>query len=158
MNFKYAQTNQALSLNGVIPWDDTIPQAGEGTELLNVTITPARIGDLLVFEGSNHWSEGNNNSSNFLAMAVFQDGSSNALFSAADGASNGNARCTANASYPQICTLSFRYVGVAGSTAQTTYRLRVGMDGQPVWINSSFSGRELGGSLYSTLSVMELAP
>lgn len=157
VNFEYARTNQAMTLTGTIPWNDQAPQAAQGSELLSVTITPKSATDLLVFDGQVNWSEGNSNTSNYLTFALFQEGVNEAIFTATDGASNGNARCTANSSYPQICTQTFHFITQAPGTAATTYRLRVGLDGGQVWINSSFNGRQLGGTLYSTLSVMELA-
>lgn len=158
LNFAYAQNNQAQIFLGTFPWNDVPPQIGQGSQLLAVTITPKNAVNLLVFDATVNWSEGNVNSSNYFTVALFQQGVTNALASTVDGASNGNARCTANASYPQICTVPLRFVMPAGTTTPTTFQLRVGLDSGQVWINSSSNGRQLGGTLYSTLSITEIAP
>lgn len=154
-DYRYSQTSAALNLTGTIPWDDTAPQITEGTELLTVTITPKKAANLLVVAGTINWAEPTNHS-DYLTVALFRDAGANAIASAVDASSNGNGRCTATPGYPQVCTLPFRFTTVAGSTAATTLRLRVGLNGGNVYINQGADGRKLGGALYSTLSVTEI--
>lgn len=154
VDYRYTQTNAPMNLTGIIPWDDTIPQITEGSEVLTVAITPKKTADLLVIEGTINWVEPVNHS-NYFTVALFRDAGVNAIATAVDGASNGNGRCTANG-YTQICTMPIRFTLVAGSTAATTFRLRAGLDGGNVYINQANDGRKLGGTLYSTLSVTEM--
>ena len=155
-DYRYAQTAAPLNLAGTIPWDDTVPQITEGTELLAVSITPKKATNLLVVDGTVNWTEPANTGDYFVA-ALFRDAGVNAIASAVDGASNGNARCTADAVHSEVCTLPFRFTLVAGSTAATTLRLRVGLNGGNVYINQGVNSRKLGGALYSTLSITEIA-
>jgi hypothetical protein len=157
VDYRHTQVVGGRNLTGTFPWDDTIPQNNEGSELVSVTITPKSASNLLVFEGIVNWSEPTNHS-NYLTVALFKDGTANAFASSADAASNGNGRCTANSTYPQICATPFRYTTTAGSTTSQTWRLRVGLDGGNVYINQGFNGRNLGGSVVSGLSVTEVVP
>ena len=40
IQYQSTQSNSFLSVGGTTPWDDTIPQSGEGTEVFAVSITP----------------------------------------------------------------------------------------------------------------------
>lgn len=157
VNFRYAQTTEALSLSGTFPWNDQAPQINQGSQLLSVSITPQSDASVLVFDGVVHWTEGNVNSSDYFTVALFQEGVTAALASAADAPSNGNGRCTADGTYTQICSLGFHFIVPSPGNAATIYHLRVGLNGGAVRINSSFNGRQLGGRLASTMSVMEIA-
>jgi hypothetical protein len=145
-----------MLLPGIFPWNDSVPQITQGNQLLSVTITPKAATNVLVFEGLVHWTEAVNHS-DYLTIAIFQEGTSDAIATFSDGASNGNGRCTANSTYPQICTQPFRFVSPAVTTSSTTYQLRVGLNAGSVAINTSAGGRRHGGKLYSTFSVMEIA-
>ena len=57
----------------------------------------------------------------------------------------------------QICTVPIHFSMVANTTNALTFHLRVGLNNGNVYINQSFNGRRLGGTLASTLSVMEIA-
>jgi hypothetical protein len=155
--FYYVETKQPMTLTGTFPWSDAVPQPAQGSQVLSLGIIPRSATSVLVFKGMIHWSEGNNNSSDYLTLALFQDGVAGAVAAAVDAPSNSNGRCTANPSFPQICTLSFHFIVPSPGTAPALYSLRVGLNNGPVWINSSFNGRQLGGPLTSTLSVMEIA-
>lgn len=156
VNLAYGQTNTALTLAGTIPWDDSIPQSTEGSEVLLATITPSSATNLLRFEATIHWAEVAN-TADYFTVALFRDGTTDALAAAADAASNANGRCTAAAPYSQICTMHFHFIMEAGTTSASTYRIRVGLNSGSVAINRAYDGRKLGGRLHSTFSVMELA-
>lgn len=155
--YRYAQSNANGLYPNAIPWDDTVPQITEGNELLSLTHTAKAVGNRLVFEGTVNWAEPSNHS-DYFTVALFRVGTASALATAVDGASNGNARCTANGTYGQICTMPFQFTTTATSTAAQTYTLRVGLNGGNVAINRGEGGRRLGGTLYNTLSVTEYAP
>lgn len=156
VDYRYSQTAASLDLPSTIPWDDSVPQITEGNEILTVTITPKKSANLLVIAGTVNWTEPSNHS-DYFTVALFRDAGANAIATAVDGASNGNGRCTGNAGYPQVCSMPFRFTTVAGSTAATTFRVRVGLNGGNVVINRGYDARKLGGTLYSTLSVTEMA-
>lgn len=156
VDFRYAQTSSPLTITGTFPWDDTIPQITEGGEVVSLQITPKKVGNLLVFSGVVNWEEPTN-TANYLTLGLFRAGTSDAIATAADGASNGNGRCTGNDTYDQICALPIRFTAVAASTTAQTYSLRIGLDGGPVRVNHGFKGRRLGGVLVSSLQVTEIA-
>jgi hypothetical protein len=157
VDFQYAQRTDAVSLPGNFPWDNTIPQITEGSQVLQLTITPKATGNLLKFEGVVNWSEPSN-TANYFTIGAFRVGTSNALATWADAASNGNGRCTANGTYTQVCSTPIRFVLPAPDTTAQTYTLRVGLDGGSVFINQGESGQRLGGTLTTSFSVMEIRP
>jgi hypothetical protein len=71
VDYRHTQVVGGRNLTGTFPWDDTIPQNNEGSELVSVTITPKSASNLLVFEGIVNWSEPTNHS-NYLTVALFQ--------------------------------------------------------------------------------------
>lgn len=155
VGYAYAHDTVARSLSGSIPWDDSVPQSSEGSQLLQVSLTPKASGNLLRFQGTVNWVEPSN-TADYFTVALFESGSSAAIATASDGASNGNGRCTANG-YAQVCTLPFQFVWPAPSTSPQTFTLRVGLNTGSVYINQTVGGRRLGGSLTSTLSVTEFS-
>ena len=109
-----------------------------------------------MFDGTVSWSEPTNLSDHFT-VAIFRDGTSGALAAASDSAQNPNGRCSYDGTYAHVCTQPIRFVMQAGSTATATFRLRAGLNGGNVFINQGFNGAKLGGTLYSTFSVTEIA-
>ena len=152
VDYKYAQTNTALNLSGTFPWDDSIPLISEGNKLLSLDIAPKDVGNLLVFEGSVNWKEPSNHSDYFV-VGLFKKGESTAIATSADRASETGCQ---KSGYVYICTSTFKFIYTSDATVNMTFQLRVGLNGGNILINQAEDGRKLGGSLYSTFSVMEI--
>jgi hypothetical protein len=134
-----AQTQSYISTAGtVIPFDDSIPQSNEGTQILSVSITPTSATNLLRIDAFvngyasiGYWT--------FGVAAIFQDSNTNALaagFSYGD-VHDGGTRLT--------------YFMTAGTTSPTTFNLRCG----GIDVNGSNGQRKLGGSVVTSLIVTE---
>jgi hypothetical protein len=137
VQIRRAQTQIYTSTAGtVIPFDDSIPQSNEGTEILTVNITPTSATNLLRIDAViNGFSSG---TSTHGVAALFQDYGASALASGFE----------INNGYDGGITIT--YFITAGTTAQTTFRLRCG----GIDVNGS-NGQKLGGSLVTSLTVIE---
>lgn len=117
-----ASTTTAGSTTTVIPYDDSIPQIGEGAEVLTVSITPANTNNILVIEYNFMMTcVANNAGSRQFSSAIFQDATANALYAQLDFQTFEGQTAT-NAGI----AVSGRFYMTAGTTSATTFRLRVG--------------------------------
>lgn len=82
VGFAYANNVANSNVTSLIPWDDTVPQNTEGTEVMNVSITPKSATNLLEIEALVHYSEDTNFSDHFV-LAAFKDSAASAFASAA---------------------------------------------------------------------------
>lgn len=132
--------------SGLIPSDDTIPQVGEGTQLLSLTYTPKSATSRLRLRSYMYATAGN---SAVISCAHFRDGAANAV---ASGWSIAQAASWA------IPVMVEREIAT-GSIAPTTITMRVGVSaaGQGFYLNGSGGSRLHGGATQSTLSIEEYA-
>lgn len=128
---------------GGIPDDDTIPQIGEGTEILSVPITVASATSILRCTVTG--SAGGSNAT--VVAALFRDATANAKKVATLSTGNGT-----------MGSISMQFEEVAGSTGATTFTVRVGGISGTIYINGTSAGRKFGGTLGWTLLVEEITP
>lgn len=144
---RYAEYLSAAVIAAVIPADDTIPQIGEGTQILSVTLTPAAIGNRIRarFQGF-----GNDISANgTITVALFRDAVANAL--AAAGIFE------PSAGSPHTLTIEFQELTTG--IVPVTYTIRCGNAGTiAARLSAVGSGRVYGGVARATLIVDELTP
>jgi hypothetical protein len=144
-----ATTAAVSSISTTIPFDNTIPQVGEGTELaaLAVSITPSNAAsilelELLIFAGLLEYE--------YAVAAIFKDGAANAIaatYERGTGAVNADVK------------LIIRHRLVAGTTSEIDFTVRVGRTSGGMTINgvSSTGLGLLGGVLISSFTVREVA-
>jgi hypothetical protein len=131
------------SLSTVFPADDTIPQIGEGTQIISVSYTPKLSTSTLLCEFSGMVSPSANDN---IVGAMF-NGAANA-FGAAMVNSTG-----ANIKVP----LAFRGTYAPGSTSAQTITVRVGpTSAANVALNGNPGARFLGGASAAILTVYEI--
>lgn len=111
-----------------IPYDNTIPQVGEGNQFMSKAITPTSATNLLELYG--HLNLATNTS--VIALAIFQDGANNAIF--AEGASINSLNIM------QITTFLHRML--AALSVSTTFTIRAG---QSTANTTTFNGQAAGG-------------
>ena len=141
------QTGALLTGTTIFPNDDTIPQNNEGIEVMTQAITPTSATSKLKIEVVVNFSSGVNNSWN--GAALFQDATANAIA----------ASTTFQATGTGMSQLNFTHVMTAGSTAPTTFKVRVGSNFAGTTTFNGFSaGRGFGGVMASSLTVTELTP
>lgn len=142
----YASTGVQASGSATIPFDNTTPQITEGWEVLTCSITPQSSTSALivtaVFNGSNSSS-----GQPTLAMAIFRDSNANAI---------GTTLTQAIGQY-----LNLQVVGqvrvISGSTAATTFRMRVGLNVGTSTVNGQTSfGPIYNNNIATSISIIEV--
>lgn len=134
----------ATAIAATIPLDDSIPQSGEGTQLLTQAITPGNTSNILEIEVFVPFT--GTTSGAAAIVALFQDATANAL--AATLANTGAS------GYSSGFHLIHRMA--AGTTSATTFKVRVGATSGTLTINGQSSARLLGGVSAARLIIREL--
>lgn len=131
----------AVIVNASIPKDNTIPQSGEGVEIITCSITPTNASNLLII------------TVNLFAMASAQNDFVLALFQDATA----NAIATMEGQYMDaagwVSSNVFSYAMVAGTTSATTFKIRGGRtNASDVTVNVA----EFGGVQTMYMEIMEV--
>ncbi len=141
---KTTSSNAYTSSSATIPFDDTIPQIGEGAALsaLTTAITPSSTSSKILVTLVLNISGG----SNSAYVAIFRGAGANAIV------------CGSNivgADIPETMVLSV--LDSPSSVSAQSYTVRYGGTGTQVSINGSSGGRVFGGALVSSLQLVEIA-
>jgi len=128
----------------VMPYDDTIPQNTEGDQYMTLAITPTSAINKLkidvVFIGTVA-------SAYNLIVALFQDITADALACALHLIATG----------ANMTTIKFTHYMVAGTTLETTFKVRAGSStASTVTFNGAGGARKLGGVLASSITITEI--
>lgn len=142
----YSENSTYTSINAVIPFDDTIPQNTEGSEILSASITPISSSNRIRVRVSLYTGAGANGSVTGV-FSVFRDGVANALFAT----SNYN-----DVSY-QTNHIEFEFYDSPSSVSPITYKVRIGtnVSTDPIVINGT-NLRKFGGVAKCTLVLEEI--
>ena len=125
------------------PFDDTIPQSGEGGEFLTQAITPDHASNKLLITFNGFTTV---NPTAWMTIALFQDSTAGAL-AATTELRYGN-------TWGGGSTL-IHYMA-AGTTSSTTFKIRIGLTSGTVTLNGQSGGRLFGGVCSSSLTIMEI--
>jgi len=128
-----------------LPFDDTIPQSGEGKQFMSQAITPKHAADLLFVAHVGVYSQ---STSAPVTVALFQDATANALAAVSASLTGSN----------ETATIPLIYQMQAATTSATTFKIRAGGSSGTVGINgiAGSATRLYGGVCYSGLAVMEI--
>lgn len=135
-------TNTTLATT--LPADDSIPQSGEGTQIISVSYTPRSASSTLRVRFSGQISCASIDN----AVAAMFNGASNAF----------SAQLTTVAVASAFNPIAFEGSYAPGSTSAQTISLRVGCNASSSAMNGFPSTRRLGGVSIATLTVEEIAP
>lgn len=142
----HSSTSSLVTCSTTIPFDDTIPQQTEGTEVLTVTITPKSDTSTLVFEFVASYA---NTTANETIAALFQGATSNAI------AANWSSQDTGSDS-GQV-TLRHKTTSPGTGGGAVTFKVRVGPSSfSTCYVNGDSASRRLGGVASCLLSVREV--
>jgi hypothetical protein len=143
----YAETAATATLSGTIPVDDTIPQSGEGDQILTADITLKRADSRVrvSFEGA----AGSSTDSWLAVVALFWDGSANALNAKA-------CRADADGGNQNFYNMNISVEHSPGSVGPFTYQARMGGSSASYAVNGSNGGRLFGGAARCTLTLQEV--
>jgi hypothetical protein len=143
----YAEYTTSAALTVQLPYDDTIPQNTEGTQVLSASITPKtttnRVRARAVLFGGPASTDGQ------IVAALFRNSGANAIAAT-------TARTLAVPASTTAIVLEFE--DVPGSTSSQTYNIRVGhgASGNNAWLNGDNAGRKFGGAARCTLILEEI--
>lgn len=138
------QTGALSTGTTVIPRDDTIPQITEGFEVMTQAITPTSTTSFLQVDVAVHASC---SVASDIVAALFRDAGANAIAVGSQYATTGLG----------VMLVTFRARVTAGSTAATTFRVRIGpITAGTVTFNGASGGRYYGGVYASSITVTEL--
>ncbi|MEI6035713.1 MAG: hypothetical protein WCS65_15720 [Verrucomicrobiae bacterium] len=141
----YAEYATNSDITTAIPYDDTIPQISEGTQILSSSITPSSASNTIlinVFIPAYSVVGGDKG-----AISAFFGSGVNAIASAAMTVPGGS-------TYPENRTLT--KVHSPSSTNSLTYSIRIGPNSGTMRLNGNTSGRLFGGSSACTLMLQEI--
>ena len=137
----FSSTGAAISCT-TFPFDNTIPQQTDGTQILTCTITPRLATNYLEIEFSTLVANGNT-----VIAALFQDAGADAI-----------AATCVDTHYGQSNLLQLKHFMVAGTTSATTFKIRIGAQITSCDVNSDNTPTRLyGGVANTTLSIKEFA-
>lgn len=143
----YDQRVDYATINANVPYDDTIPQITEGTEIFSVSITPQASANILEFEvlveGTLSTTTGT-----VLIGALFKNGGADAI-----AACFGVSMDQSTAGGAGQLALKFKIA--AGGTAAQTYTFRIGANSGSFYLNGNSGGRKLGGVVPAYMQITE---
>ena len=138
------QTGAVSTTSAVIPTDDTIPQIGEGAQMMTLSITPKAATNRLKIDVTMNLSYG---VAQRVAAALFQDAGPGA-FSVHEVFTT-----TAGGDY----THSFTDFITAGTTSPTSINVHLGVGGGgTVTLNGVTGVRKYGGAYVSSITITEI--
>jgi hypothetical protein len=138
------ETGAYATASVIIPYDDTIPQSGEGTQFMNLSHTPLSATNRLRIDVVAFFSTP---SSYFIIGALFKDADVGALAVGIMNPSAGN----------EISAITFSHVMVAGTVSPIDFKFRAGpYIGDNMRFNGHTGARKLGGALASSIIITEI--
>lgn len=146
LNRNYVEYSANTDLTTSIPYDDTIPQVTEGTQILSATITPKtttnRVRARIIIAGAQSAT-----ANTYMGVALFRNGASDAIAAKA-------VHLVANSQGSHEAVLEFEHV--PASTSLQTYTVRVGLNVGTLRLNGTASGRIYGGVQVCTMILEEI--
>lgn len=133
------------NLSTALPTDDTIPQNTEGTEIINLSITPRFATSLILARFQTFGTLGASAPGN-IAAALFRDSVVNALAATGVHIESANVR--------RALVLEFQ--DSPATTSAVAYKIRVGPDAGTARLNGNSTGRHFGGAARATLVLQEI--
>ena len=125
--------------------DNTIPQNNEGSEFMTLAITPTNASNKLLIELQHTFAV---TGAFENTAALFQDSTANALASM-------NQMRTGNNAMDTTC---WSHYMTAGTTSETTFKLRFGGNGAGTWtFNGQANTARLGGTISSSITITEIS-
>lgn len=141
----YAEYTTSADLTTAIPYDDSIPQNGEGTQVLTASITPLKTTNRVRARVMGFGA--GNVSVVTMSVALFRNSVADALRASGERATQTDA---AN-------PLMLEFEDSPGSTSAQTYNVRVGPDAGTMRLNGTSTARRFGGVAAMTLVLEEFS-
>lgn len=137
-------SGQLFTSMGFFPLNDTPPQLAGGAQIFTASLAPVFAGNLLEADSFLNATVANSNEP--IIAALFQDAGANTI----------GCGMTWYVGSNKMQPLEAHYSGLAGTTASTTFQVRMGAQTQTSYVNGEAATRRFGGTLFSYLSVKEI--
>lgn len=141
----YASPYTTYTSLDTIPFDNTVPQSSEGTQLTTVAITPKSATNKLIILANAMMGSP---SSEGLTLALFQDATASAIAAVGCAFSGTN--------NIEMSTPMLVHIMDAGTTSATTFKIRAGDAAGGGFVNGNGSTRKYGGVASANLIVVEV--
>lgn len=139
-----SETGAYASMTTIMPFDDTIPQNTEGTQVLSLAVTPTSATNKLKITVNLQVAASNTNG---VGAALFQDSTASAIAAGFSTVSGGNF----------TTPITFIHYMDAGTTSSTTFKVRLGPAGVvTVSLNGLNGSRIFGGVISSSITIEEI--
>lgn len=139
-----SQVTGLVSVTAAFPFDDTIPQSTEGTQITTLSITPRASANVLHIAAQ---AGGGSSGAGLAALGLFKDSDANALAVGIGSEAAATDRCFA----------SVEHAMVAATTSTITLKLRGSSPGGGTWsVNGNSGARVYGGVASTFLKVEEI--
>lgn len=132
------------STTSVIAIDNSIPQSSEGLQVFTQAITPKDSNNKLIIDVITNVC--NDGATRYITTALFQDSTSSAIASTTLPAVNNGASINS----------TLKHYMTAGTTSSTTFKVRFGTNAGTAYINGNSSTALFGGTMYSSITIMEI--
>lgn len=153
----YDEYTDNTDITTAIPYDDTIPQVGEGVEILSAAITLNRSDSRVRvrFQGFGTSTTAADDDVRPFTAALFVDGAANAVAAVSSGYVINNQ--VSGGQNLGAAAVVLDYEHAPGSVGPITYSIRVGpTSGETLRLNGEPNGRRYGGAARATLIVEEV--
>jgi len=143
LNAKFYESDTEFTITNVIPFDISVPQNGEGQQIITGTITPTKTtSKILGIFSMNGDGDGES-----TVVAAFR----NPVAAAIDSTWVKDIR------YSSL--VAFQFIDAPATTSSVTYTIRCGPGGVGIlYVNRSDTGSVLGGSNKISLTLLEINP
>lgn len=140
VQYNIVSITSIITCSVLIPYDNTIPQNTEGTQITTQLFQPTDISNTILII-CNFYGDGGGAP---LIGAIFTDSNANAIAAAAKSG---------------VGNLSFMYIGTFSSTTAITYSFRIGpTGGGTFYLNANNAGSSIfGGTIASSIEFYELS-
>lgn len=149
LRIKVVTYSGLVSATAQIPFDDTIPQSSEGTEVMSISFTPSSSTSDLIIEACAFGASSSTGNDGGVCLALFKDSETDARAAVFSATPFGGADAQLNQSY-------LLYKMTAGTTSPITFSVRLGSPtATAVSMNGITSQRRYGGVATSWIKVTE---
>lgn len=140
------QTGAVATGTTVLPTDNSIPQNSEGDEYMTLAVTPKDENNVLYIDIVVMLSS--SQAGGAVSAALFQDSTAGALAATTHGYDIAG----------RFVTLNLTHKMAAGTTSETTFKVRAGANGAgTTTFNGTSGGRIFGGVMASSITITEIA-
>jgi len=142
LNAKFYESTAEFVITGIVPLDNTIPQNGEGQQIILGTITPTKTTSKIIG-----------------ILSLNGDGTTTSVFAAFRDLVASAISSTWVQTISSSSLVAFQFIDSPATTSLVTYTIRCGPGSAgTLYINRNNTGSLLGGSNKITLTLLEINP